>query len=40
MHFLLHDNVWGTNFPLWYEDDARFRFSIELPARGPIRGLR
>jgi len=34
MHFLLHDNVWGTNFPLWYEDDARFRFSIELPARG------
>lgn len=28
MHFLLHDNVWGTNFPLWYDGDARFRFSL------------
>lgn len=26
--FLLHDNVWGTNFPLWYEDNAYFRFEI------------
>lgn len=24
----LHNNVWGTNFPMWYEDDARFRFCI------------
>jgi hypothetical protein len=26
MHFNLYNNVWGTNFPMWYEDDARFRF--------------
>ncbi len=26
--FVLHDNVWGTNFPLWYEDNAYFRFTI------------
>lgn len=24
----LYNNVWGTNFPMWYEEDARFRFSI------------
>lgn len=24
----LHNNVWGTNFPMWYEDDARFRFEL------------
>jgi hypothetical protein len=27
MHFLLQNNVWGTNFPLWCEDDARLRFT-------------
>ena len=27
--FVLHDNVWGTNFPLWYEDNAYFKFEIE-----------
>lgn len=26
--FVLYDNVWGTNFPLWYEDNARFEFEI------------
>ncbi len=26
--FVLHDNVWGTNFPLWYEDNAYFKFEI------------
>lgn len=26
MHFLLADNVWGTNFPMWYQDAARFEF--------------
>lgn len=26
--YVLHDNVWGTNFPLWYEENARFRFEI------------
>ncbi|MBQ9531683.1 MAG: DUF5054 domain-containing protein [Eubacterium sp.] len=27
--FVLHDNIWGTNFPLWYEDNAYFKFIIE-----------
>lgn len=28
MGFVLHNNVWGTNFPLWYEDNAYFKFDI------------
>ncbi|GAB4536181.1 MAG: hypothetical protein Kow0063_21320 [Anaerolineae bacterium] len=28
MHFNLYNNVWGTNFPMWYEEDARFRFVL------------
>ena len=27
--YVLYDNVWGTNFPLWYEDNASFSFKIE-----------
>lgn len=27
--YVLYDNVWGTNFPLWYEDNAMFSFKIE-----------
>lgn len=26
--FLLHNNVWGTNFPLWYEENAYFKFEV------------
>lgn len=26
--YVLYNNVWGTNFPLWYEDNAHFRFII------------
>ncbi|ANE45228.1 hypothetical protein SY83_01540 [Paenibacillus swuensis] len=29
-HVCLHNNKWGTNFPMWYEEDAKFRFIIEL----------
>lgn len=29
VHFNLFNNTWGTNFPMWYEDDARFRFRLE-----------
>lgn len=29
-HFNLYNNVWGTNFPMWYEEDAKFRFLIKL----------
>lgn len=27
-HVLLHDNCWGTNFAMWNEGPARFRFAI------------
>lgn len=27
-HFLLADNCWGTNFPMWIEGPARFRFRL------------
>jgi len=27
-YFLLYDNIWNTNFPMWYEGDALFRFEI------------
>ena len=29
-HFNLYNNKWGTNFPTWYDDDAMFRFVINL----------
>ena len=30
INFNLFNNIWGTNFPMWYEDDARFRFILKL----------
>jgi hypothetical protein len=30
MHFNLHNNLYGTNFPMWYDDDARFRFTVRI----------
>ena len=30
MHFNLHNNVWGTNFPAWYEGASRFRFVLRI----------
>lgn len=29
LSYVLYNNVWGTNFPLWYEDNARFGFQIK-----------
>jgi hypothetical protein len=29
-HFNLWNNVWGTNFPMWYGQDARFRFELSI----------
>jgi len=26
--FNLYNNVWGTNFPMWYSEDALFRFDL------------
>ena len=28
LSFVLYNNVWGTNFPLWYGDNARFEFEV------------
>lgn len=32
-HVCLHDNVWGTNFPMWFEGDARFRVVLSKLSR-------
>lgn len=29
MYFNLYNNIWNTNFPMWYSDDTRFRFRIK-----------
>lgn len=29
----LHNNVWGTNFPMWYGEDARFRCGLRFNPR-------
>ena len=29
-HVNLHNNVWGTNFTMWFDDDLRFRFVLHL----------
>ncbi len=26
----LHNNLWNTGFPIYYDQDAKFRFQIEL----------
>ena len=28
LYFNLYNNIWNTNFPMWYSDDAMFRFII------------
>lgn len=28
MYFNLYNNIWNTNFPMWYTDDAVFRFEL------------
>lgn len=28
MHFCLSNNVWGTNFVMWFDDNMRYRFVI------------
>lgn len=30
MWYLLYNNRWGTNFPLWYGENARFDFKVSL----------
>jgi hypothetical protein len=28
LYFNLYNNIWNTNFPMWYSDDAVFRFRL------------
>ncbi len=30
VHFCLFNNLWGTNFPMWFEEDCRFRFEVTI----------
>lgn len=34
VHINLVNNIWGTNFPQWFEDDARFEMVIRLADAG------
>ncbi|KQW06308.1 hypothetical protein ASC66_07265 [Leifsonia sp. Root4] len=37
MHVNLHNNIWGTNFTMWFDDALRFRFELELgPGAGTL----
>ena len=29
MYFNLYNNIWNTNFPMWYSDDTRYRFCMK-----------
>ena len=30
VYFGLYNNLWGTNFPMWYGENSRFRFNLFL----------
>ncbi len=30
IHFNLYNNLWDTNYPLWYDQDDMFRFILHL----------
>lgn len=30
IHFNLYNNQWGTNFPMWFGENAKFRFRIHI----------
>lgn len=30
VHVNLYNNIWGTNFPMWFGEDARFRFTLRF----------
>ena len=33
LYFNLLNNIWATNFPLWYDEDASFRFTLTLASQ-------
>jgi hypothetical protein len=38
---LLFDNLWGTNFRMWYDEDGSFRFGLHFgPAEALLIALR
>jgi hypothetical protein len=30
VQFCLHNNVWGTNFTMWFDEDMQYRFVVKL----------
>lgn len=30
IYFNLYNNVWGTNFPMWYDEDTAYRFVLNM----------
>jgi len=30
VHFNLYNNIWGTNFPMWFSDGCRFKFELQF----------
>jgi hypothetical protein len=30
VHFCLHNNLWGTNYMMWFGDDMKYRFVIKV----------
>lgn len=30
IHVNLYNNLWGTNFPMWFDDDMTYRFSVDV----------
>jgi hypothetical protein len=37
LHFCLFNNVTGTNYRMWFEEDMQFRFSLTFQCGGPAR---
>jgi hypothetical protein len=33
---LVHDNLWGTNFPMWVEGDGRVRVCLSTATEHPL----
>ncbi len=34
LYFNLYNNIWNTNFPMWFSDDAKFRFMVRRVMHG------
>jgi hypothetical protein len=38
-HVNLHNNVWGTNFRMWFDEPMTYRFELTLQANGAAQAL-